>query len=765
MISSQKFRLHQPVFLMITQSRRVRMKIAGKCILVVLIVIVLSLSFPTNVPVFADSGASGDISALQESQTVEVTLLGPNQYTRTSGKPNLYTDEFPGVEGIGRLIVENGHESGESRVSSALVTVNEARVLGPRDFNLEVGHLETTIDLHELNEITVELRSTEESFVTVSIVQQIEAEAAAVIGPEGGTIEITDPESPITGFTLEIPEGALDTEQLVTAGIVVNNETFGISPMIDLGPSGLVFNQSIVIGIPYDDCDVVNNNIIDESLLGMYHLDEDMALWIKESESVVDTENNMIWSTISHFSYIGKTGDQLINVNAVVDPSDPTPDAARQQVIFLHGVQIPFHKFWIMNWDRLWNILTFKGDGYGNYEDTFGCAPALLAMDPEKRYQVWAINYDSWDPIENKGRMLGQAISKIKNELGDPDAKVSIIAHSMGGLVARWHIQRPLYPGDVSKVIMTGCPNHGAYLANVADFMLDVLKDKIAAELGYVPGIGTILAFLYSSFVDFAPSFEQLSVGSDFLAELNDADLKPIPGDVFIFNVYTDNLQLLGLPFAQFGDGVVSYQSALLNEFDPRNTQYYDLEDYWHVQFSLLGWNDGIAYVDSTGHLTWEIIRSILPSTELYYDDGSTEFGWATSGSTGGVVVRFTPPTIPWTLSSIKVQAWYVDDDAPFYVEIWDKDRNELFVGTYMYSDYFTSTSYFTWAEIDISDILLTDDFYVCVFPNDTEDHTLWMCFDDDPPISNRSHTAIYTNNFIDYDNEWDWMIRAVGHP
>lgn len=154
---------------------------------------------------------------------------------------------------------------------------------------------------------------------------------------------------------------------------------------------------------------------------------------------------------------------------------------------------------------------------------------------------------------------------------------------------------------------------------------------------------------------------------------------------------------------------------------------------------------------------------------EISYDDGSTEFGWATTGLEHGVAVLFTPPTTPWMLSSIKVQAWYAGNDAPFYVEIWDENRNELFRGTYAYSDYFTSTSAFTWAEIDIPDIEVTGDFYVCVFPNDVwlelwiPVHVLWMCFDDDPPDSGRSYDAVYTTNTLGYVQDWDWMIRAKG--
>ena len=38
----------------------------------------------------------------------EITVFGPNQYLRTTGAPNVYTDTFSAVAGEGRLIVKNG---------------------------------------------------------------------------------------------------------------------------------------------------------------------------------------------------------------------------------------------------------------------------------------------------------------------------------------------------------------------------------------------------------------------------------------------------------------------------------------------------------------------------------------------------------------------------------------------------------------------------------------------------------------------------------
>ena len=93
------------------------------------------------------------------SFAAEVTLLGPNQYLRTSGAPNVYTDTFSAIAGEGSLIVKNGSWDGENRIvdaiSSASVFVNGQQIFGPSDFNQQVHLLERTVNLSENNTISV----------------------------------------------------------------------------------------------------------------------------------------------------------------------------------------------------------------------------------------------------------------------------------------------------------------------------------------------------------------------------------------------------------------------------------------------------------------------------------------------------------------------------------------------------------------------------------------------------------------------------------
>jgi hypothetical protein len=123
------------------------------------------------------------------------------------------------------------------------------------------------------------------------------------------------------------------------------------------------------------------------------------------------------------------------------------------------------------------------------------------------------------------------------------------------------------------------------------------------------------------------------------------------------------------------------------------------------------------------------------------------------------------------TLTGVRVAAWYrfaEDAGKLFHVEIWDSDLTQLYRGGYRYGDYFKDhfTGYGTWSTIDIPDIPVSRDFYVCFFVNsEPEGHYMWTGFEREWPVSNRSYAVRYDTNTIEYIEDWNWTIRAVGHP
>ena len=113
----------------------------------------------------------------------EVTLLGPSEYLRTKGKPNIYYDSFPGTVGIGKIIVKNGDDNGKHRISSAIISVNGVQVFGPSDFNQQVDCLEDQIALLDENSISVELRSGPGGYLVLEI-KEVDLMEGAISPPD-----------------------------------------------------------------------------------------------------------------------------------------------------------------------------------------------------------------------------------------------------------------------------------------------------------------------------------------------------------------------------------------------------------------------------------------------------------------------------------------------------------------------------------------------------------------------------------------------------
>ncbi|MFH1148151.1 MAG: hypothetical protein V1736_10655 [Pseudomonadota bacterium] len=106
-----------------------------------------------------------------------VTVLGPKQYLRTTGSSDVYTDTFRGVVGQGKLIVRNGNQSGDNRITDAIssgsVSINGQRIFGPSNFNQHVFLLEAPVNLAEANSVRVELNSKPGSHITLEVTEDI----------------------------------------------------------------------------------------------------------------------------------------------------------------------------------------------------------------------------------------------------------------------------------------------------------------------------------------------------------------------------------------------------------------------------------------------------------------------------------------------------------------------------------------------------------------------------------------------------------------
>jgi hypothetical protein len=98
--------------------------------------------------------------------------FGPKDYVRGRATPVVVTDIFtaarPGAAFT--LRIDNGGSHGQyGRVSSAIIKLNGAIVVGPSDFNPQVAVITRRVVLQARNVVTVELRSAPNSGITLSI--------------------------------------------------------------------------------------------------------------------------------------------------------------------------------------------------------------------------------------------------------------------------------------------------------------------------------------------------------------------------------------------------------------------------------------------------------------------------------------------------------------------------------------------------------------------------------------------------------------------
>ena len=110
----------------------------------------------------------------QNAQAGTFIALGPIDYTRDSGKPDIKTHPFSvyNPNTFYTLHVYNGGKNAEYQkgVSSAFIMINDSLIIFPEDFNQNVSAIERPITLNKDNELSVELRSAPGSGLTIEII-------------------------------------------------------------------------------------------------------------------------------------------------------------------------------------------------------------------------------------------------------------------------------------------------------------------------------------------------------------------------------------------------------------------------------------------------------------------------------------------------------------------------------------------------------------------------------------------------------------------
>ncbi len=310
-----------------------------------------------------------------------------------------------------------------------------------------------------------------------------------------------------------------------------------------------------------------------------------------------------------------------------------------------------------------WDFFPYFGNVYR------GLIERLIASGFTKNEDLFIAHYD-WRQSNNESatEFLKPIIYQAKQVSGAN--KVDLVAHSMGGLVARAYIQGPAYEDDVDQLITLGTPHYGAadaymaweggtfpenwspliklYTSLVEDSLQvahQTLLTRPASFRTYFPFLHDLLPTTDFVSLDNAPiANNDLATHNLFLAELNDdlddlknsIDLTTMAGTGFdtldhinltsspslliqtldnFLNRWRDGHPIPDPPEADTtaGDQTVTVASARLNNSDPVQSVKHDKlpEELQEEVVEALG-------ADLAGpHLTYDLPETVLGTVIL----------------------------------------------------------------------------------------------------------------------------------------------------
>ena len=234
-------------------------------------------------------------------------------------------------------------------------------------------------------------------------------------------------------------------------------------------------------------------------------------------------------------------------------------DSSTDTVVLIHGLDDP---------GKVWQDL----------------APALAY----KGYDVWQFEYPNDQPLVESAALFFQELQRLTAEQIE---RISIVAHSMGGLITREMLtsadidyRGSFTSGLIPKVavlIMVGTPNHGSHMVQLRFFseVRDHLTRLVKGQTGW---LNFIFDGAGEAKIDLLPD-------STFLNELNG---RPAPRDI-------DQLIIAGVtsPWDQKQlDGLLNSYSAKLTGASSE-----DLDSLKSMLASVTnGLGDGLVSVEST---------------------------------------------------------------------------------------------------------------------------------------------------------------------
>jgi pimeloyl-ACP methyl ester carboxylesterase len=137
---------------------------------------------------------------------------------------------------------------------------------------------------------------------------------------------------------------------------------------------------------------------------------------------------------------------------------------------------------------------------------------------------------------ENLHTGIDEIAGLLRDRLADAGlgagTRVDVVAHSMGGLVARWYVEHGGGAAHVDRLVTCGTPHRGSPWPRVEDVAVTALAFGLnrLADLSGVPGVAaTVLGFLVQGVERVDVSLDQMTPGSPILTALANSDEPDVP--------------------------------------------------------------------------------------------------------------------------------------------------------------------------------------------------------------------------------------------
>jgi hypothetical protein len=164
---------------------------------------------------------------------------------------------------------------------------------------------------------------------------------------------------------------------------------------------------------------------------------------------------------------------------------------------------------------------------HGITGDTEGMAAGVRACELHRRFDlVLAYDYENLaTPIGDTARRLAEQLRAAGLREGD-DTHLTLLVHSMGGLVSRWFIEREGGHRIVDHLVMCGTPNGGSPFGRIEDAR-KIVGMLTTLAMNYLPAVVPHLApvlLLLNATRALTPTLEQMNPDSEFTRALNDSE-------------------------------------------------------------------------------------------------------------------------------------------------------------------------------------------------------------------------------------------------